>query len=182
MNRRRITFTITPPAIPLQKEAPAMSQPLTTRQERIDIACAVGIIAVLLILLGSWLQGALHPETPQPASMAHVAAVTPTCDDCDPDEGEAVDAAELAEIAAADAAAANCAEDEPCWDCSTMGNGICGPAVAPCEVGSTYWECAMSPCVTEGADGAPCYWDATQRGNGIGRSFIWTGSEVIYSN
>ena len=24
-----------------------------------------------------------------------------------------------------------CQEDEPCWDCETMGNGICGPVVAP---------------------------------------------------
>lgn len=24
----------------------------------------------------------------------------------------------------------HCAEDDPCWDCSTMGNRICGP-VAP---------------------------------------------------
>ena len=22
---------------------------------------------------------------------------------------------------------AACQEDDPCWDCSTMGNGICGP-------------------------------------------------------
>lgn len=22
---------------------------------------------------------------------------------------------------------ADCQEDEPCWDCSTMGNGVCGP-------------------------------------------------------
>lgn len=21
----------------------------------------------------------------------------------------------------------DCQEDEPCWDCSTMGNGVCGP-------------------------------------------------------
>ncbi len=24
-----------------------------------------------------------------------------------------------------------CQEDEPCWDCETMGNGICGPVVTP---------------------------------------------------
>lgn len=24
-----------------------------------------------------------------------------------------------------------CHEDEPCWDCETMGNRICGPTVAP---------------------------------------------------
>jgi hypothetical protein len=23
--------------------------------------------------------------------------------------------------------AAVCAEDDACWDCSTMGNGVCGP-------------------------------------------------------
>ena len=24
-----------------------------------------------------------------------------------------------------------CEEDEPCWDCETMGNGICGPIAPP---------------------------------------------------
>lgn len=24
-----------------------------------------------------------------------------------------------------------CQEDQPCWDCETMGNGVCGPAVPP---------------------------------------------------
>ena len=24
-----------------------------------------------------------------------------------------------------------CYEDEPCWDCETMGNGVCGPDDAP---------------------------------------------------
>jgi hypothetical protein len=24
-----------------------------------------------------------------------------------------------------------CAEDDPCWDCATMGNLICGPTTAP---------------------------------------------------
>ncbi|AGU91975.1 hypothetical protein ADAWI_58 [Mycobacterium phage Adawi] len=27
--------------------------------------------------------------------------------------------------------AAQCEEDEPCWDCTTMGNRICGPGQAP---------------------------------------------------
>lgn len=26
-------------------------------------------------------------------------------------------------------APAPCQEDDPCWDCSTMGNHLCGPAV-----------------------------------------------------
>ena len=26
---------------------------------------------------------------------------------------------------------ATCQEDEPCWDCETMGNRICGPTVEP---------------------------------------------------
>lgn len=184
MSRRRITFTFTPLAIPLQKEASAMSQqPLTTRQERLDISCAVGIVAVLLLLLGFWLHGVMY-ATPAaaepPATMATQAAVvapaatlhadspavtTVACDDCDPDEGEQVDAAELAELAAAP----QCEEDQPCWDCKTMGNGVCGP---------------LPPCLTEesGPEFPPCFWDAQQRSNGKGYSFIWTGTELIYSN
>ncbi len=29
-------------------------------------------------------------------------------------------------------------------------------------------------------DPKPCYWNATVRGNGKGRSFLWTGDEVFY--
>lgn len=29
---------------------------------------------------------------------------------------------------------ARCQEDEPCWDCATMGNRICGPAIVPAPV------------------------------------------------
>lgn len=34
-------------------------------------------------------------------------------------------------IAYRDAQAPTCFEDMPCWDCNTMGNKICGPAVLP---------------------------------------------------
>lgn len=28
-----------------------------------------------------------------------------------------------------------CEEDEPCWDCATMGNRVCGPQAAPVQTG-----------------------------------------------
>ena len=34
-------------------------------------------------------------------------------------------------------------------------------------------------CRTED-DQTPCYWDAKARGNGKGRSFVWTGDEILY--
>lgn len=38
----------------------------------------------------------------------------------------------------------------------------------------------LRPCVTEDSDG-PCYWDATARGNGHGRSFVVDAhNRVIY--
>lgn len=79
-------------------------------------------------------------------------------------------------ITAAPAAAhvLECQEDEPCWDCKTMGNHICGPVPAPEYV----------PCVTDetGPDFPACYWDASERGNGLGQSFTWTGTELIYTS
>lgn len=34
------------------------------------------------------------------------------------------------------------------------------------------------PCITEDAPG-PCYWDAPNRGNGIGQSFIITPNQTV---
>jgi len=57
------------------------------------------------------------------------------------------------------------------------------PAPAPVPQPTTFIEQAVAlgyePCVTED-DLNPCYWDASARGNGEGRSFVWTGDEVIY--
>lgn len=167
MSRRRITFTFPPPAIPLQKEAHAMSQqPITTRQERIDIACAVGIVAILLLLAGFWLHGVMYAA---PAAAAEPPATVAT------------QAAVVAPVAD------RCEEDEPCWDCATMGNGICGTAsdadegeqltaAELAELGAT-----MEPCAFDEAAGLACYWDATTRGNKQGDSFIWTGTDLIYA-
>jgi len=40
---------------------------------------------------------------------------------------------------------------------------------------------AYPACLTDetGPDIPACYWDAAQRGNHQGTSFVWTGSEVI---
>lgn len=38
-----------------------------------------------------------------------------------------------------------CHEDEPCWDCETMGNGVCGPPVVEQPViheDEPEWDCA----------------------------------------
>lgn len=48
--------------------------------------------------------------------------------------------------------------------------GACGED-APAESGYV-------PCVTEDADG-PCYWDASERGNGVGRDFIVTPDNAV---
>jgi hypothetical protein len=40
-------------------------------------------------------------------------------------------------------------------------------------------EMGYMPCETED-DTRPCYWDASVRGNGDGRSFVWTGDEMFY--
>jgi hypothetical protein len=45
-----------------------------------------------------------------------------------------------------------CMEDEPCWDCSTMGNGVCGPltiSVGACVVHARNGDFPGARCVTE---------------------------------
>lgn len=85
----------------------------------------------------------------------------------------------------------------PCWDCSTMGNGICGtvePAVTAIEPDSPADEgeqidaaelaelgATMEPCAFDEAEGPACYWDASTRGDKQGDSFIWTGTDLIYA-
>ena len=68
---------------------------------------------------------------------------------------------------------APCMEDEPCFDCHTMGNGVCGS-----PEGDVKYLKDLPPCDNEDGtvtvQGVPvslCYWDAT-RGNGVGDSFI----------
>lgn len=42
-----------------------------------------------------------------------------------------------------DAPAVSCQEDEPCWDCDTMGNQICGPTAVAEDgsiVSANYWD------------------------------------------
>ncbi|AEJ95733.1 hypothetical protein FDI64_gp59 [Mycobacterium phage Zemanar] len=39
--------------------------------------------------------------------------------------------AEPAEHRVAEPTGQQCEEDQPCWDCTTMGNRICGPGMAP---------------------------------------------------
>lgn len=50
-----------------------------------------------------------------------------------------------------------CFEDEPCWDCETMGNGVCGPV--PQAVKECLWAWAADPSptkVTSSEAGAEC--------------------------
>jgi hypothetical protein len=79
-----------------------------------------------------------------------------------------------------------CQEDEPCWDCKTMGNLQCGPTSQPaqqgtqqgtqCEEDMPCWDCSTMGNKVCGPDAAaqqgtqceedePC-WDAESMGNG----------------
>jgi len=69
---------------------------------------------------------------------------------------------------------APCMEDEPCFDCHIMGNGVCGS-----PEGDVKYLKDLPPCDNEdgtvtsnGVSVSLCYWDATTRGNGVGDSFI----------
>jgi hypothetical protein len=45
-----------------------------------------------------------------------------------------------------------CMEDEPCWNCDTMGNGVCGPvtiSVGACVVHAANGDFPGARCVTE---------------------------------
>lgn len=45
-------------------------------------------------------------------------------------------------IPAAAPAPVRCEEDQPCWDCATMGNKICGPATSDqCQEDDPCWDC-----------------------------------------
>ena len=56
--------------------------------------------------------------------------------------------------------------------------GCQAPAVTP-ATGTTG---PVVPCITEDYSGpVACYWDASERGNGLGRSFTWTGTELNYT-
>jgi hypothetical protein len=60
------------------------------------------------------------PTTHQPVKLATTGTIDPYGTPAD--EGEAISPAELAEL---NATPDRCEEDEPCWDCATMGNKIC---------------------------------------------------------
>lgn len=48
--------------------------------------------------------------------------------------------------------------------------------------GCTASPAALPACQDEDYSGpVACYWDAAKQGNGLGQSFTWTGSTVIYS-
>lgn len=170
-----------------------------TRQECIDTACAVGIVAVLLILLGFWFGSSAQPAAAatSAAVSAQQAPIVAPAATLHSDSPEVTTAA-----APAPSPVARCEEDMPCWDCRTMGNGICGtvePAVTAIEPGVddaaaadegeqlTAAELAelgatMQPCAFDEGEGPACYWDATTRGNKRGVSFIWTGADLIYAS
>lgn len=44
-----------------------------------------------------------------------------------PDVGETATSPDVMSPAGAAPSTAQCQEDEPCWDCETMGNMVCGP-------------------------------------------------------
>lgn len=99
-------------------------------------------------------------------------------------------------------------EDEAGWDCTTMGNKVCGPtadaadvlwpavdnrfaAMTQChyflDAGTDRDDCLSSAqdafpplaaCMEEDSAG-PCYWSATTRGNGSGEAFTVDADGVV---
>lgn len=54
---------------------------------------------------------------------------------------------------------------------------------APADEPATDTTAAAVPCIEEDYAGpVACYWDASTRGGGLGLSFTWTGTEVIYTS
>lgn len=63
-----------------------------------------------------------------------------------------------------------CQEDEPCWDCTTMGNRICGPTAGPIVTTTTTTVASEKELPVTGADVA----DATV----VGVSFLMVGAVI----
>ena len=61
---------------------------MMNRQERIDTACAIGIIAVLLILLGVWVGGVTQPAAAAPSEPVAAATVATGTDVATDSESE----------------------------------------------------------------------------------------------
>lgn len=151
--------------IPGQLNQPKGNQ--MNRAEKINVASLLVAVVTLILLLGYSIPRA--DATPQPAATA-AAATTITA----PPATITFDRA-----AVVTEAAPACEEDEPCWDCATMGNRICGPVTAPAAPAIQ-----LPPCVNDEAEEgiAPCYWDAATRGNKQGHSFIWDGHAITYTS
>jgi hypothetical protein len=67
---------------------------------------------------------------------------------------------------------------EPCSDCDpNEGETIDSTELAEIAAADAA---ALPPCATDEATGPACYWDAQLQGNGLGQSFTWTGTELIY--
>ena len=57
------------------------------------------------------------------------------------------------------------------------------PANTPAAPSATPASATVPPCATEDYDGPEtCFWDAKVRSNGMGHSFIWDGTKVIYTS
>jgi hypothetical protein len=55
--------------------------------------------------------------------------------------------------------------------------------VAASLTGCTLSPVTAAPCPTEDYDGpTACVWDAHQRGNHEGRSFVWDGHQIHYTS
>ena len=57
--------------------------------------------------------------------------------------------------------------------------GVVHDAARPMTLVEQAVHMGYPPCRTED-DLDPCYWDASARGNGKGRDFVWTGDELLY--
>jgi hypothetical protein len=91
-------------------------------RHRLMIGGAVSL-AVLLV----------SPDGPPPAEAGQIEHEPPPIAP-EPDDGLGRPAPSVSTTATT-AAVSSCQEDDPCWDCETMGNRICGPvAVEPAPV------------------------------------------------
>jgi hypothetical protein len=124
------------------------------------VGTAAGIVLVMGIFATNDIVTAMHTEQATPSATASAtstakpvqaptvaptatpsAAPTETATPEPQAEGETANLASVPQAQApvvpqavapkAQAAQTICEEDEPCWDCQTMGNRICGPVVAP---------------------------------------------------
>lgn len=117
--------------------------------------------------------------TPTPAPVApSVAPAEPVAAPVEPTPAPVAPAVDSAESYVPTPPVVECHEDEPCWDCTTMGNKICGNPV--CKEQNRFTVDTAGTCST-----APVGWtEADVRADGnaigatIGRPYLASGSNA----